>query len=64
MFSPLKIIIPIIIIKKIHNIFWSAEEGIGIRIEDDVLVGETENTILSAGFPKTPDEIEVLMAGK
>ncbi len=44
--------------------FYSAEEGIGIRIEDDVLVGETENTILSAGFPKTPDEIEVLMAGK
>ncbi|MCK5786078.1 MAG: aminopeptidase P N-terminal domain-containing protein [Candidatus Sabulitectum sp.] len=44
--------------------FYSAEEGIGIRIEDDVLVGETENTVLSAGFPRTPDEIEVLMAGK
>ena len=44
--------------------FYSAEEGIGIRIEDDVLVGETGNTILSAGFPRTPDEIEALMAGK
>ncbi|MCK5134038.1 MAG: aminopeptidase P N-terminal domain-containing protein [Candidatus Sabulitectum sp.] len=44
--------------------FYSAEEGIGIRIEDNVLVGETENTILSAGFPKTPDEIEALMANK
>ncbi len=44
--------------------FYSAEEGIGIRIEDDVLVGETENTILSAAFPRTPDEIEALMASK
>lgn len=44
--------------------FYSAEEGIGIRIEDDVLVGEGSNTILSEGFPRTPDEIEALMAGK
>ncbi len=44
--------------------FYSVEEGIGIRIEDDVLVGETENTFLSADLPKTPDEIEALMAGK
>lgn len=44
--------------------FYSAEEGIGIRIEDDVLVGEKENTFLSADFPRTPDEIEALMAGK
>ena len=44
--------------------FYSAEEGIGIRIEDDVLVGETENTVLSEDFPRTPDEIEALMAGK
>lgn len=42
--------------------FYSSEEGIGIRIEDNVLVGETGNTILSGGFPKTPDEIEALMA--
>jgi Xaa-Pro aminopeptidase len=44
--------------------FYSTEEGIGIRIEDDVLIGEKENTILSAQIPKTPDEIEALMAGK
>jgi Xaa-Pro aminopeptidase len=44
--------------------FYSAEEGIGIRIEDDVLVGETENTVLSAAFPRTPDEIEAMMASK
>jgi len=42
--------------------FYSAEEGIGIRIEDDVLVGEAGNTVLSADFPRTPDEIEALMA--
>ncbi len=44
--------------------FYSAEEGIGIRIEDDILVGETENTNLSANFPRTPDEIEAMMASK
>ncbi len=44
--------------------FYSSEEGIGIRIEDDVLVGEESNIILSEGFPRTPDEIEALMAGK
>jgi len=43
--------------------FYSSEEGIGIRIEDDVLVGEKGNTILSEGFPRTPGEIEALMAG-
>lgn len=41
--------------------FYSAEEGIGIRIEDDVLVGEAGNSVLSDGFPRTPDEIEALM---
>lgn len=43
--------------------FYSAEEGIGVRIEDDVLVGHDRNTVLSAGFPRTPDEIEALMKG-
>ena len=35
--------------------------GIGIRIEDDVLITETEPEVLSACVPKTIDEIEVLM---
>ena len=36
--------------------------GIGIRIEDDVLVTETGHTILSDALPRHPDEIEVWMA--
>jgi len=35
--------------------------GIGIRIEDDVLVTPTGNEALSAGVPKTIEEIETLM---
>lgn len=42
--------------------FYSEEEGIGIRIEDDVLIGADSNTILSADIPKTPDEVEAVMA--
>jgi Xaa-Pro aminopeptidase len=41
--------------------FW----GIGVRIEDDVLVlegGKNEN--LTAAIPKDAAEIEALMAGK
>ncbi len=41
--------------------FYSEEEGIGIRIEDDVLIGKKENIVLSSDIPKYPDEIEVLM---
>ncbi len=42
---------------------YLAEEGIGVRIEDDVLIGEDgENTVLSQDFPRTPDQIEALMA--
>ncbi|WP_428036669.1 Xaa-Pro aminopeptidase [Amphritea sp.] len=37
--------------------------GIGIRIEDDVLVTENGYEILSAGAPKSVAEIEQLMAG-
>ena len=35
--------------------------GIGIRIEDDVLVTEHGYTILTAGVPKTVADIEHLM---
>ncbi len=43
--------------------FYSAKDGLGIRIEDDVMVGAEENTVLSADVPRTPEAIEELMRG-
>lgn len=37
------------------------EEGIGIRIEDDIVIGEKENVNLTAQIPKEVDEIEDAM---
>lgn len=38
--------------------------NIGVRIEDDVLVTEDGNKVISAGVPKEIDEIEALMKAK
>lgn len=38
------------------------EESIGIRLENDILIGEKGNTNLLAAAPLSPDEIEALMA--
>jgi Xaa-Pro aminopeptidase len=36
--------------------------GIGVRIEDDILVTRDGAENLSAGIPRTPDEVETWMA--
>ena len=41
---------------------YIAEEGIGIRLENDVLIGEIENIDLLGDVPLLPDDIERLMA--
>lgn len=41
---------------------YIAEEGIGIRIEDDVLVTEDGCEVLSPDIPRTTDEIEKIMS--
>jgi Xaa-Pro aminopeptidase len=38
------------------------EENLGVRIEDDVLITETGSKLLSARLPRSPDEIEKIMA--
>ena len=38
------------------------EENLGVRLENDYLIGETENTDLMANIPIEADEIERLMA--
>lgn len=42
--------------------FYIEEEGIGIRIEDDLLITEDGAVNLSAAIPKTVEEIEAIMA--
>ena len=37
------------------------EEGIGIRIEDNLVIGENENLNMTAGIPKEVEEIEEIM---
>ncbi len=49
----------------VHTIepgLYIAEEGLGIRIEDNVLVTKNGARVLSASLPKTADDIENLMA--
>ncbi|MBS7525740.1 aminopeptidase P family protein [Fusibacter paucivorans] len=41
---------------------YIAEEAIGIRIEDDVLITEDGNIVLSSEIPKAIDDIESLMS--
>ena len=41
---------------------YIAEEGIGIRIENDVLITESGAIDLSAEIPKTVEDIEAIMA--
>jgi len=43
---------------------YLADEGVGIRIEDDVLVTPDGFRVLTAGIPKTIDEIEASMTGR
>ena len=38
------------------------EENLGVRIEDDVLITETGYELLSRRLPRSPDEIEKIMA--
>ena len=40
------------------------EKGIGVRIEDDVLVTQTGYKLLSGGIPREVDEIEKFLSGK
>jgi Xaa-Pro aminopeptidase len=43
---------------------YIAEEGLGVRIEDDYLMTETGAVRLSTAFPSDPDEIEALLAAR
>ena len=40
------------------------EEKLGVRLENDIVIGEHENTDLMASIPIEPEEIEELMRSK
>jgi Xaa-Pro aminopeptidase len=44
------------------TLFPEEYRGIGIRIEDDILVTESGAKILSNELPRHPDEVEAYMA--
>ncbi len=41
---------------------YLAEEGIGVRLEDDILITSTGHEVLSGSIPSAPDDIEHLIA--
>ena len=43
---------------------YLADKGIGIRIEDDVLITKSGPKVLTAAIPKTVEAIEAAMAGR
>jgi Xaa-Pro aminopeptidase len=42
---------------------YLAKEGIGVRLEDDILITKAGHEVLSAGIPSRPEEIEHIMSG-